>query len=150
MPSVSHFVSTAGEALLEAQSGLIDDDTVAKMAVADARLDAKVALESSAEGLQLQTISLGDITSGVVESSALSTIRLNFVAFTEDPPVVVPTKTKETVIDEVAGRDDVVALDRIFDGLVYDAQFIDAQSQWLVVARSGDQVVRKALIADGG
>jgi hypothetical protein len=119
------------------------------MAVSEARLEAKVALNSTSGDLQLETVSLGDITSGVVESSALSTIRLDFVAFTEEPPIVVPTKSRDSVIDEVAGRDDMVALDRIFDGLTYRAEFVDSQSSWLVVAKSGDLIVREAIVEDG-
>ena len=150
MPSVSDFVATAGASLVDAQSGLVEEGTIARMAVSEARLEAKVALNSTSGSLQLETVSLGDITSGVVESSALSTIRLDFVAFTEEPPIVVPTKSRDSVIDEVAGRDDMVALDRIFDGLTYRAEFVDSQSSWLVVARSGDLIVRQAVVEDGG
>lgn len=149
MPSVSDFVATAGASLVDAQSGLVEEDTIARMAVSEARLEAKVALNSTSGDLQLETVSLGDITSGVVESSALSTIRLDFVAFTEEPPIVVPTKSRDSVIDAVAGRDDMVALDRIFDGLTYHAEFVDSQSSWLVVAKSGDVTVREVIVEDG-
>ena len=149
MPSVSDFVATAGASLVDAQSGLVEEGTIARMAVSEARLEAKVALNSTSGELQLETVSLGDITSGVVESSALSTIRLDFVALTEEPPIVVPTKSRDSVIDEVAGRDDMVALDRIFDGLTYRAEFVDSQSSWLVVAKSGDLIVREAIVEDG-
>jgi len=149
MPSVSDFVATAGASLVDAQSGLVEEDTIARMAVSEARLEAKVALNSTSGDLQLETVSLGDITSGVVESSALSTIRLDFVAFTEEPPIVVPTKSRDAVIDAVAGRDDMVALDRIFDGLTYRAEFVDSQSSWLVVAKSGDVIVREVIVEDG-
>lgn len=146
MPSVEDFVAAAGDSLVSAQSGLVDEQP--RMALADARLEAKVALDSAEDGINLQTVSLGDITSGAVESSALSTIRLNFIAFSEDPQVAVPNKTKDGVISEVATRDDLVALDRIFDGLTYKAEFIDSQQQWLVLASSGNNVVRKTIVED--
>jgi len=146
MPSVEDFVAAAGDSLVSAQSGLVDEQP--RMALADARLEAKVALDSAEDGIKLQTVSLGDITSGAVESSALSTIRLNFIAFSQDPEVTVPNKTKDDVISEVATRDDLVALDRIFDGLTYGAEFIDSQQQWLVLASSGDDVIRKTIVED--
>ena len=49
---------------------------------------------------------------------------------------------------EVATRDDLVALDHIFDGLTYKAEFIDSQQQWLVLASSGNNVIRKTIVED--
>ena len=67
MPSVSDFVATAGASLVDAQSGLVEEGTIARMAVSEARLEAKVALNSTPGDLQLETVSLGDITSGLKE-----------------------------------------------------------------------------------
>ena len=149
MPDISEFVAAAGASLLEGQDGLIDEDTIPRMAIADARLDAKVALEASDTGLKLQTISLGDITSGAVESSALSTIRISFVAYQDVKPIVSPTLSADEVIGKVAGLDDVVRLDEILGGLTYRAEFISSQSKWLVVAQTEDTLVRQVFVEDG-
>ena len=62
-PTIDAFVTAAGESLAGAQSDLVDDEFRTRMAVAEARLDARVALEATADGIRLQTVSLSDITS---------------------------------------------------------------------------------------
>ena len=150
-PTIDAFVTAAGESLAGAQSDLVDDEFRTRMAVAEARLDARVALEATADGIRLQTVSLSDITSGAVESSALSTIRLDFVAVADEAgggAGAPPTRSKANVIDQLAGQDDVKVLDRILGGLTYDATFLRDRRRWVVTARAGDLVVREAIVGD--
>lgn len=148
MPEISDFLSAAGASLVEGQTDLLDDSVIPRMAIAEARLDAKVALEASGSTLKLQTISLGDITSGAVESSALSTIRVNFVAYEDVKPVDSPTLTRDEAIDRVASREDIARLDGILGGLSYRAEYVASQSKWLVSANSEELVVRELFIED--
>ena len=149
MPDFSDFVTAARDSLAAAQPET-DPATPPLMAVSEARLDLKVAVESKDGDLSLNTVSMADITSGAVESSALSTVRLDFVALATDPPVVVPEKTPSAAIKEVASRPDLVALDKIFGGLDYTAEFVGARGKWLVMALAGDLVVRELIVEDKG
>ncbi len=150
-PTMDAFITAAGESLAIAQSGLVDEEFRTRMAVSQARLDARVALEATADGIRLQTISLTDITSGAVESSALSTIRLDFVAVTDDAGGGVgapPLRRKADVIDQLAGQDDVKLLERIIGGLTYDATFLRDRRRWVVTAQTGDLIVRESIVSD--
>ena len=149
MPDFSDFVTAARDSLVAAQPET-DPAAPPLMAVSEARLDLKVAVESKGGDLSLQTIPLTDITSGAVESSALSTVRLDFVALATEPVAVAPEKTPSDAIEEVASRPDLVALDKIFGGLDYTAEFVGAQGKWLIVASAGDLVVREAIVEDRG
>jgi hypothetical protein len=145
------FITAAGESLASAQSGLVDEQFRTRMAVSEARLDARVALEATAEGIRLQTVSLADITSGAVESSALSTIRLDFVAVADGTGEGVgapPTRSKTDVIDQLAGLEDIKVLERILGGLTYEATFLGDRRRWIVTARAGDLIVRESIVGD--
>lgn len=151
-PTMEAFITAAGDSLATAQSGLVEDQIRTRIAVSEARLDARVALDASGEKIRLQTVSLTDITSGAVESSALSTIRLDFVALTDDADggTAPPTRSKAEVIGQLADQEEIRRLDRILGGLTYDASFLPAQRRWVVIASSGDMVVRESIISDEG
>ena len=149
-PTMGDFIAAAGESLIDAQSGLTEDAVRARMAVSEARLDARVALDATGEQIRLQTISLADINSGAVESSALSTVRLDFVAVAGEAEGggTPPQRNRTDVIGELAGRADVNTLDKILGGLTYEATYVSDQRRWVVIARAGDEIVRESIISD--
>ena len=150
-PTMSEFIAAAASSLTDAQGGPTSDGISTQMTVAEARLEARVVLSTSDQGITLRTIPVTDITSGAVAPSALSTVRLDFVAISEelDPGVGrPPDKSRAEVIKDLAGRADIKSLDRVLGGLTYDARFLDDRRRWLVTAVSGNTVVRESLISD--
>lgn len=149
---LSDFMATAGQSLAEAQGGLTEgSDAPSAIAIAEAELEIKATVESGASGkVALQPISSREMREAEISPGLLSTLRVRYVAVAEEIPVGDPPKrTAEKVIGEVRKREDVAALDRILDGLEFDAVFVPETRRWLVTATDPRQrLVREVLVPD--
>jgi hypothetical protein len=148
------FLEAAGRSLGDAQEALVGDisDVPTSVAISTAELEAKVGFSRAADGsLLLDTVSVADIAKGGIEVGALSTVKVQFAAVAEEAvtPGPRPTKTAPEVIDAVKKRPDVVVLDRILDGLRFEAVFVPPTRRWLVRATDAqERVVREVLVPD--
>lgn len=148
------FVEAAGRSLAEAQGSLAGDlvDIPPAVAISEAELEVKAAVVRRADGvLGLETISTQDMRAGNITPGLLSTIRVQYVAVAADtamPPSEQPTRTPKDVIDAVRGRQDVVVLDEILGGLVFEAIYVPGR-RWLVTAKDAEQrLVREVIVPD--
>ena len=151
------FLEAAGKSFVDAQGALSGDvaDIPAAVAIAEAELELKAALERRADGsVRLETISTQDMRSGAITPGLLSTIRVQYVAVPADTlvsPSEQPSGTPKDAIDRVRAREDVVVLDKILGGLSYEATYLPGRRRWLVTATDVEQrVVREVLVADEG
>jgi hypothetical protein len=149
------FLQAAGRSLADAQGALAGEvaDVPTAVAISDAELEVKATIQRSAAGaVALQPISSGDVVKGGIEAGLLSTVRVRYVAVTEDVGALAPVRpvqTAERVIDAVKGRSDVAALDKILGGLKYEALFVPERQRWLVTAKDPqDRLVREVVVAD--
>ena len=149
------FLEAAGKSFVEAQGALSGDlaDIPPAVAIAEAELELKAALERRADGtVTLETISTQDMRSGAITPGLLSTIRIQYVAVPADTlasPAEQPVGTPKDVIDSVRGREDVAALDRILGGLVFEAAYLQGRGRWLVTATDAEQrVMREIIVPD--
>jgi hypothetical protein len=159
MPSeadLGGFLEAAGKSLSDAQGALAGElvDLPPAVAIAEAELEVKAAVQRRADGtVVVETISTQDMRSGAITPGLLSTIRIQYVAVAADSlvaPSERPTRTPKDVIDEVRGRDDVAALDKILGGLTFDAIQVPGR-RWLVTARDPERrLVREVLVQDEG
>jgi hypothetical protein len=150
------FLEAAGRSLSDAQGALAGElvDLPPAVAIAEAELEVKAAVQRRADGtVVVETISTQDMRSGAITPGLLSTIRIQYVAVAADSlvaPSERPTRTPKDVIDEVRGRDDVAALDKIFGGLSFEAIQVPGR-RWLVTARDPERrLVREVLVQDEG
>jgi hypothetical protein len=149
------FLEAAGRSLADAQGALAGEivDIPTSVAISEAELEVKATMDKDAAGkIVLQTISTQAIQQGGLEPNLLSTVRIRYVAVAEDtivPPSEQPTRTAGDVIDDVKGRDDVIALDKILGGLAYEAVFVPTTKRWLVTARDPEaRLVREVVVPD--
>jgi hypothetical protein len=149
------FLEAAGKSFVEAQGALSGDvaDIPPAVAIAEAELELKAALERRADGtVTLETISTQDMRSGAITPGLLSTIRVQYVAVPADTlgaPSEQPVKTPKDVIDGVRGREDVAVLDKILGGLLYEVAYLPGRRRWLVTATDAEQrVVREIIVPD--
>ena len=151
------FLEAAGKSFVEAQGALAGDvaDIPPAVAIAEAELELKAALERRADGsVTLETISTKDMRSGAITPGLLSTIRVQYVAVPADTlisPSEQPAGTPKGAIDRVRAREDVAVLDKILGGLSYEASYLPGRQRWLVTAMDVEQrVVREVLVPDEG
>lgn len=149
------FLEAAGRSLAEAQGALAGEavDVPSAVAISDAELEVKATLESRpGGGVALQTVSTADIARGGITPGLLSTVRIRYVAVAEATVVRAPDRPARTpgaVIEDVKGREDVAALERILGDLVYEAVFVPSTRRWLVTARDEEaRLVREVVVAD--
>jgi hypothetical protein len=148
------FLEAAGRSLADAQGALtgIEAGVPQAMAISEADLEVKAAIAREPGGIRLEPISTADILRGGIEAGLLSTVRIHYVAVAPETLTAAgaePSRTAVDVIGEVKVRPDLVALDRILEGLRYDAVFLPQTTRWLVVARDADaRVVREVLVSD--
>ncbi|MGH2995128.1 MAG: hypothetical protein ACRDN6_12450 [Gaiellaceae bacterium] len=149
------FVEAAGRSLADAQGALAGElvDVPTAVAISEAELEVKATVGNAAGGgVLLQPVSSETARQGGITPGLLSTIRIRYVAVVEDtlvPPSERPTRTPDKVIDDVKGREDVAALDKILGGLAYEATFVPHTRRWLVTARDSDaRLVREVVVAD--
>lgn len=149
---LSDFMATAGQSLADAQSGLTEGvDTPSAIAIAEAELEVKATVESDASGkVALQPISSREMREAEISPGLLSTLRVRYVAVTEEIATGDPPKrTAEKVIGEVRKREDVAALDRILGGLEFDALFVPETRHWLIMATDPrKRLIREVLVPD--
>jgi hypothetical protein len=152
--TLSEFVEAAGASLSEAQGELAGEELAStSMAVAEAELDAKVAIRSGSDGVvRVQPVSLADVTGGALDAAGLSNVRVHYVAVAESRAAeagIQPKRSKSDVLEEVIGAEDLGRLDAILGGLVFEASYVPALDSWLVVASDQlDNVVREIVVDD--
>ncbi len=119
------------------------------MAISDAEIAIKVAIETTGSGITVRPIGTRDLQTGI-RPELLSEIRVRYVAAADGPTAARPPKRPPAeVIRELAQRDDVVRLAKIVGQLEFEASFVPAQRRWLVVARdAAGRLVREALLGD--
>jgi hypothetical protein len=151
---LSGFLEAAGRSLADAQGALAGDvaDIPAAVAISEAELEVKATMEGAQGAVVLQPVTSQDARQGAITPGMLSTVRIRYVAVTEDTlvaPSEQPTRSAETVIKEVSAREDVVVLDKILGGLTYEAVFVPGTQRWLVTAKDPDEhLVREVVVPD--
>jgi len=151
------FLEAAGRSLSGAQGELVGDELGAPgaVAIAEAELEVKATVEDAGAGkLGLRPVSSRDAREADIDPGLLSTLRIRYVAMADDTlaaPAERPTRTANGVIEEVSGREDVKALDRILGGLEFEATFVPASADWLVTAKDPkNRIVRQVVVGDAG
>jgi hypothetical protein len=148
------FLEAAGRSLADAQGALAGDvaDIPAAVAISEAELEVKATMEGAPGAVVLQPVTSADARQGAITPGMLSTVRIRYVAVTEDTlaaPSEAPTRSAETVIKEVSAREDVAVLDKILGGLTYEAVFVPGTQRWLVTAKDPEQhLVREVVVPD--
>lgn len=154
-PPLGDLLEVAGRSLREAQTTLTAErgGLASQMAISDAELDLRVAVETGAKGaLHVRPIGSAEARKGAIEPAALSTLKVHFVALADSEDVAgKASRSAQEVIDEVSSRDDVKALDSILDGLSFEAVFIPRRGRWLVMAHdAAGRTVREVILPDRG
>lgn len=149
------FLEAAGRSLADAQGALAGElvDVPSAVAISEAELEVKATMDRGAGGVVvLQPVTSQDARQGAITPGMLSTVRIRYVAVTEDTliaPSQRPARTPATVIDDIRKREDVVALDKILGGLTYEAVFVGPSQRWLVTARDPEgRAVREVVVPD--
>nr|WP_315205795.1 hypothetical protein [uncultured Albidiferax sp.] len=150
-------LGNAGAALTSAQTDLgLGVGLASGMVMSEATLEIKAAVSRSSTGeLEIEPLSSAHLA-GALNASAVSTIRVNFVATAATPAVAsnpggttVPVKNKDDIIKGFRQRDDLQALERVMGPLEVRATFVPGSSRWLVNAVDADgRMVREQLVAD--
>ncbi|MEO5797112.1 MAG: hypothetical protein ABIP34_19970 [Rhodoferax sp.] len=150
-------LGNAGAALTSAQTDLgLGVGLASGMVMSEATLEIKAAVSRSSTGeLEIEPLSSAHLA-GALNASAVSTIRVNFVATAAAPAVAgnpggttVPVKSKDEIIKGFRQRDDLQALERVIGPLEVRATFVPGSSRWLVNAVDADgRTVREQLVAD--
>lgn len=148
------FLEAAGRSLADAQGTLTGAEAGVPqaMAISEADLEVKATLAREGGEIRVEPISTAEIRRGGIEAGLVSTVRIRYVAVAPDTIASAgaePARTAPEVIAEVKRRPDVAALERILEGLRYEAAFLPQTSRWLVVARDSEaRVVREVLVPD--
>ncbi|MGJ3241064.1 MAG: hypothetical protein ACFE0Q_20305 [Anaerolineae bacterium] len=149
------FLEMAGRSLSNAQSQLGTNTTLkTDFVLANAELEARVGLQTRDDGgFSVQPISSADMVKSNINSAAISTVRINFIATgAETSPGETPNapkRTKEDVADEILARPDVARMAEIVGPLIVRTSFEPNYQRWIVVAEDNKgRVIREALISD--
>jgi hypothetical protein len=150
-------LGTAGASLTSAQSDLgLGAGLSSSMVRSEATLEIKAAVSRSSSGeLEIEPLSSAHLA-GALNASAVSSIRVNFVATAATPTVPsstgggsTPTKNKDEIIKGFRNRADLLALERVMGPLDVRASYLVGSGRWWVhaVDATGRQV-REQLVAD--
>lgn len=150
---LAEFVEAAGASLSNAQKMIAGAElATTAVAVAEASLEAKVALQSDGGEVKVVPIGTKLLSDPEVNVGSVSTLTVNFVALADDsvPTARTPPKVaRDEAIGRLAGRDDVKRLADILGGLEFEANLIAERSGWLVSARDpAGRLVRETVITD--
>lgn len=150
MSDLRDFLEAAGASLGDAQGSLTAGTGLpTAMALSEAELEVKAAVQHSAAGVQLRTLTSDEVARGAVQPAAVSTVRVRYVAVAGEPAGGAPSKSADTVIRTVRRDADLKRLEKILGGLDYTAGFEPSSGSWVVRALDADgRLVREVLIAD--
>lgn len=148
------FVEAAGAGLADAQGSIAGAElATTAMAVSEARLEARVALDVGPTGaVRVQTLDRHRLQSLGSGAGALSTVTVDFVALTAAPErATQPAVGRDRAIEIVAKRPDVTRLAEVLGPLRFDAVLVPDRPAWLVTATDDDgRLVRQAVITEEG
>lgn len=141
-------MTAAGQSLTAAQDTLTEGTGVsARMGLSEAELEVKAAVEQTADGVVMRTLTAGEIARGTVQPAAVSTVRVRFVAVATDDAA--PAGDEAAAIDHVRGDPDLRRLGEILGGLTFSAAFAAGAERWVVRASDAEgRLVREVLVAD--
>ncbi|MFN8378686.1 MAG: hypothetical protein U0452_08450 [Anaerolineae bacterium] len=143
------FLEMAGRSLADAQ-GTLGDGPKAEWVLANAELEAKVALRTDSAGkLSVQPISAQDLRTAQLNAAAVSTLRVSFVATAPDTTLVKPTKTPADVTGQIRQRPDIKVLEGILGPLTIRPTYVAETARWMVTATdSKGRLVREVIVPD--
>ena len=154
---LSALLGTAGASLSSAQSDLgLGVGLASGMVMSEATLEIKAAVSRGSTGeLEIEPLSSSHLV-GALNASAVSTVRVIFVATAATLPVgggadgpAVPGKSKAEIIKIFRQRDDLLALERVMGGLDVHATYLSGSKRWLVKAVDAEgRLVREQLMAE--
>lgn len=150
--SLAGFIEAAGAGLSDAQQVIAGAELpTTSVAVAEAVLEAKVALQVGGDGtVNVLPLNRTDLADPNIRVGSISTVSVNFVALANEEVGVAtsaPTIERDTAIGSVADRDDVQKLQAILGPLTFDAAFVPERSSWLVTAQDGaGRLVRESVV----
>ncbi|MFZ6749572.1 hypothetical protein [Undibacterium sp. Ren11W] len=154
---LSALLGTAGASLSSAQADLgIGVGVASGMLMSDATLEIKAAISRTGNGeLEIEPLSSAHL-SGALNASAVSTIRVNFVATASAPavgaantPAHPPVRSREEIIKIFRERDDLQRLEKIMGELDIHASYLSENQRWLLKASdSSGRLIREQLIMD--
>lgn len=149
------FLEMAGRSLSGAQGELgAGINLQSNFVLANAELEARIGLKQNGNGeINVEPISSADMVKSNINSAAISTLRINFVAAaaesTPGEAANTPKRTKKEVADEVLERPDVKRLAEILGPLKVIPTYEPTNKRWVVVAEDQrGRIIREALIAD--
>ncbi|MDR7375982.1 hypothetical protein J2X19_000640 [Rhodoferax ferrireducens] len=147
----------AGASLTSAQTDLgLGVGLASGMVMSEATLEIKAAVSRNSTGeLEIEPLSSAHLA-GALNASAVSTIRVNFVATAATPNAAsgsdgttTPVKNRDEIIKNFRQRDDLLALERVLGPLQVNASFLAGSQRWLVNAVDADgRLVREQLLSD--
>jgi len=142
------FVAMAGRSLADAQEAP-GAGPKTELVMANAELEAKVALRADSTGkLSVQPVSAADLRLAQFNATAVSTLRINFVATAPDGAAP-PKRTPGEVSDQIRTRPDVKALETILGPLTINPVYVPETSRWMVTASDPKgRLVREVIVPD--
>ena len=147
------FLEAAGKSFETAQGDLgLPEGLQTRMMFEDAVLEIKVegvGLDGRGR-LTFSPVSLRNLSGSVLSADVLSTIKVHYVAARPEPSAAgKPSRTREEVVEEVAGRKDIENLRSILGDMAYHAKYQPEVQAWTVrVADGKDRTVRIVNIDD--
>lgn len=159
------FVGLAGGSLSTAQQQLGQGvDLSSSMVMSEAVLEIKAAVGRTASGeLTVEPLSTAQLA-GQLNSAAISTVRLNFVATALEAPTgtvapapspgggsVPPRLTREQALAKFQGQADVQRLEKLLGPFELRTELVAGTGHWLVLASDpAGRIVREQLIRSAG
>jgi hypothetical protein len=120
------------------------------MLISSAELAVKAGLRFTGNKMIIEPVSAAAAAKGGVDSAALSTITIRYIAAQSDIPASEkPGRSTEDVVKEVAVRPDIVKLREILGELTMNAHYVRDVNLWTVkVTDDQERTVRVVTLAD--
>ena len=149
MAAADDFLQAAGQSLGEAQAALVGSgaDVPTRMAISEAQLEVKAALDTTEGGLAIEPIGVEALRSGNIDAALVSTVTLHFVPFADGDAK--PRRRRDEVVGGLRDREDLKRLAGILGPLTFEAEFLPPSRRWIVTARDPERrTVREIVVSD--
>lgn len=149
---LNEFLEAAGLSLGQAQRSILGGETrPPQVVLSEAELEIRAGFRLDDRGLHIEPVGSEGVVRGALDSSALSTLKVRFVAARSEEGPDQPTRSRKDVVEAVTARADVKRLSELVGEVRVDAAFVGEMGIWTAQVRDAQgTLLRQLTLPDQG
>lgn len=149
---LNEFLEAAGLSLGQAQRSILGGEARPPAVVlSEAELEIRAGFRLGDRGLHIEPVGSEEAAKGTLQSGALSTLKVRFVAARSEEGANEPVRSRKDVVDAVTARSDVKRLSDLLGEVRVETAFVGEMGIWTAQVRDTQgTLLRQITLPDQG